>query len=110
MIPSRVFVVILAAAEVRATVINDRFHENINAEVAPLAQFLRDETIGMGTDTSAHRVAFDFPGVTNRTVYAQAELVTRHGHGHNALSAEFFTFSYFIIYLILFCNLLTFLV
>ena len=66
-IPSRVFVVILAAAAVRATVFNDRFHENINAEVAPLAQFLRDETIGMGAD-AAHPVAFDSSGFTTQNV------------------------------------------
>ena len=98
MIPSRVFVVILAAAAATAAAINDRLHKNINAEVAPHAQFPRDETIGMDTDTSTHRVAFDFSGLINRTVYAQAELVTRHGHGHNALSAEFFTAPYFSTY------------
>ena len=85
----------MLAATACAAVINDRFHENMNAEVAPHAQFPRDETIGMGTDTRAHRIAFDLPGVTNRTVYAQTELVIQHGHDDNALLAESFTAPYF---------------
>ena len=94
---SQAFVVMLAAVAA-ATVINDRFHENINAEVAPRAQFLRDETIGMGTDARAHRIAFDFSDFTNRNVSAQTELVTRRGRDHIALSAESFTASYFSAY------------
>ena len=74
-----------------ATVIDDRFHKNIYAEVAPLAQFVQDGTIAPN--------ASDFSGVTNRTVSAQTELVTRHGHGHrDALSAESFAASYFLTY------------
>ena len=92
---SQAFVVMLAAVAA-ATVIYDRFHVNINAEVAPRAQFLRDGTIGMGTDTSAHRVIFDSSEFTTRNVSAQNELVTRRGRDqHNALSAASFTASYF---------------
>ena len=81
----------VAAATVN---INDRFHVNIDAEVAPCAQVLRDETIGMGADASAHRLAFDFPDFTNRDVSAQNELVTRRGRDQrNAFSAESFTAS-----------------
>ena len=84
----------LAAVAAAAAIINDRFHKNISAEVAPLAQFLRDETIGMGTDASAHRVAFDSSDFTNRNVSAQNELVTRLGcDQRNTFSAESFTAS-----------------
>ena len=65
------FVVMLAAVAATTVNINDRFHVNIDAEVAPCAQFLRDETIGMGTDASAHRIAFDFSDFTNRNVSAE---------------------------------------
>jgi hypothetical protein len=79
----------------RAAVIDDRFHKN-DAKVAPFAQFLQDGTIGMGVDDGAHRIASNFSDLTNRTVSAQTELVTRHGHGHrDAFSAESFTASYF---------------
>ena len=82
----------LAAVAAAAVIINGRFHGNINAEVAPRAQFLRDETIGMGAD-AAHPVAFDSSGFTTQNVSAQTELVTRHGRDQNASSAGSFTAS-----------------
>ena len=89
---SQAFVVMLAAVAA-ATVINDRFHENADAKVAPCAQFLRDETIGMGAD-AAHRVAFGHSGFTTRNVSAQTELVTQRGHDQrDASSAGSFTAS-----------------
>ena len=93
MIPSRVFVVILAAAAVRATVINDRLHEN-DAKVAHSAQFLRHGASRFDANDGV-TYALEHPGLTNRIVSAHTELVTRHGQGHNALSAEPFTASYF---------------
>ena len=83
----------LAAFAAAAVIINDRFHVNTDAKVAPCAQFLRDETIGMGAD-AAHRVAFDSSGFTTRNVSAQTELVTRRGRDQrNAFSAGSFTAS-----------------
>jgi len=96
LVSSRVCVVILAATAMHAAVINDQFHKSTNAKVAPFAQFLHDGTIGMGTNDGAHHVASDFSGLTNRTVSAQTELVTRQGQSHrDALSAGSFTASYF---------------
>ena len=92
-IPSRAFVVTLAAVAAAAVISIGRFHENTDAKVAPCAQFLRDETIGMGAD-AAHRVAFDSSGFTTRNVSAQTELVTQRGHDQcNASSAGSFTAS-----------------
>ena len=92
-IPSRVFVVILAAAAVRATAINDRLHEN-NAKVAPSAQFLRHGASRFDANDGV-TYALEHSGLTNRTVSAHTELVTHRGHSHNdALSAGFFTASY----------------
>ena len=93
-IPSQAFVVTLAAVAAAAVIINGRFHGNINAEVAPRAQFLRDETIGVGTGVRVHRIAFNFPDFTNRDVSARNELVTRRGRDQrNAFSAGSFTAS-----------------
>ena len=92
-IPSRVFVVVLAAAAMTTAAIYDRPHEN-NAKVAPSTQFLRygasrNDTNGGVTDASK------LSGLTSRTVSAYTELVTRRGQSHSdALSAEFFTASY----------------
>ena len=74
----RVFVVILATVAATTVKIIDRLHVNTGAEVAPRAQVLRDETIGMGAD-AAHPVAFGSSGFTTRNVSAQTELVTRRG-------------------------------
>jgi len=91
----QVLVVVLATVAVATLNINDRFHVNTDAEVAPRAQVLRDETIGMGA-VAAHPVAFDYSGFTTRSVCAQTELVTRRGHDQrNASSAGSFTASYF---------------
>ena len=60
----------LAAVAAAAVIINGRFHGNINAEVAPRAQFLRDETIEVGTGVCAHRLASDSSDFTNRKVSA----------------------------------------
>ena len=90
---SRALVVTLATVAAAAVIINGRFHENTDAKVAPCAQFLRDETIGMGAD-AAHRVAFGHSGFTTRNVSAQTELVTQRGHDQcNASSAGSFTAS-----------------
>ena len=90
---SQTLVVTLATVAAAAVIINGRFHGNINAEVAPRAQVLRDETIGMGAD-AAHPVAFDSSGFTTRNVSAQTELVTQRGHDQrNASSAGSFTAS-----------------
>ena len=98
MIPSQVFVVILAATAMHAAVINDRFHKN-NAKVAPSAQFLQDGTIEMGTNDGAHQNASELPGFTNRIGSAQTELVTRRGQSHrDAFTAEPFAASYFLTY------------
>ena len=92
-IPSQAFVVTLAAVAAAAVISIGRFHENTDAKVAPCAQFLRDETIGMGAD-AAHRVAFGHSGFTTRNVSAQTELVTQRGHDLcNASSAGSFTAS-----------------
>ena len=89
------FVVMLATVAATTVNINDRFHVNTDAEVAPCAQFLRDETIGMGAD-AAHRVAFDFSDFTTRNVSAQTELVTRRGRDQRDASlAGSFTALYF---------------
>ena len=91
-IPSRAFAT-LAAVAAAAVISIGRFHENTDAKVAPCAQFLRDETIGMGAD-AAHRVAFGHSGFTTRNVSAQTELVTQRGHDQcNASSAGSFTAS-----------------
>ena len=92
-IHSRVFVVILAAAAARATVINDRLHEN-DAKVAPSAQFLRHGASRFDANDGVTS-ALDLSGLTDRTVLAHTELVTHRGHSHrDALSAGFFAASY----------------
>ena len=91
---SRALVVTLTTVAAAAVIINGRFHGNINAEVAPRAQFLRDETIGLAIGVRAHRIAFDSSGFTTRNASAQAELVTQRGHDQrDASSAGSFTAS-----------------
>ena len=84
----------LAAVAAAAVIFIDRFHVNTDAKVAPCAQFLRDETIGMDAD-AVRPVAFDPSGFTTQNVSAQTELVTQHGWDQNASSAGSFTASCF---------------
>ena len=93
-IPSRVLVVVLAAAAMTAAVIGDRFRMNC-AKVAPSIQFLQTETSTFGTNDGVISSASRLAPRRGQSPVASA-LAPRRGPGRlDASSAGSFTASYF---------------
>jgi hypothetical protein len=91
-IPSRVFIVILAAAALPAAAIDDRFRMDC-AKVAPSIQFLRKGTSIFGTNDGVVSSAFGLAPRRGQSSIASA-LAPRRGPGRlGAFAAESFAAS-----------------